>query len=522
MMPQQPDWFASNAPKPGALIAPPVAAPSGGDNWFASNAPTDRVNVGESAHFSVNGQPVDHGVIVDALLGALKGLGTSAVGLGKLATKIPGVAAAIDAGYGALGVPGINTKQALEDVGPDLAPQNTAQKVGNVIEQVAEYFVPGAQAEKLATGIAAKVLPAVTSRLGRSAINLGTRSAVQSGLSAGMTKIQGGDVGTAAGVGAAMPVIGGAVAKAAEGIGSLAVPLVRAAIKPTVTAMKQQAGASVQGIDAIANRLSRFILDNKLTTPAKAEALITAAEKGIQDALSKSSAVSDAPQRAMRYLQALERSAAKQGLPADDVATIRRAASELLEQSPLSETVTKTVMRPSIAGLFNASGQPALTPQQVASRALRTDVAPGEALDIARGTSRWSNRKAWGEMKGAGQEASKAVERAARDSVKAAVPETQPLFAQQKAAIQAKQTLDRTLFRQGNRDAVSLPAHVIAAGEIASGKLPLLSFAANWLRNNQMRAGVWAKRLEDAITNQNAQEAGEILGRFGVVVSSKQ
>jgi hypothetical protein len=83
-------------------------------------------------------------------------------------------------------------------------------------------------------------------------------------------------------------------------------------------------------------------------------------------------------------------------------------------------------------------------------------------------------------------------------------------------AIKAKDLLDRMAFRQANRDAVSLPAHVIAAGELASGRLPLMAFAANWLRNNQMKAGIWADQLASAIRRGDAPSTMGIMTKLGL------
>ena len=223
----------------------------------------------------------------------------------------------------------------------------------------------------------------------------------------------------------------------------------------------------------------------------------------------------DAPQRAERYLDALKRSAAKQGLGAEDVAAIVRKQRELLKSSPLSEDVTTTVMKPSPSGLVGPNGQPVQVPTSVKSRALRTDVSPGEALDIARSTSRWSTRKQWGEQKGAAVEAEKAVERAARDAVKASVPGAKEQLQTQGKAITAKKILDRKAFREANRDAVSLPAHVVGAAELAQGRVPILAMAANWLRNNQLKAGVWADQLASALKRNDVKTVTRLMNRIG-------
>jgi hypothetical protein len=139
-----------------------------------------------------------------------------------------------------------------------------------------------------------------------------------------------------------------------------------------------------------------------------------------------------------------------------------------------------------------------------------------EALERARASGKWGNKKQWGEQKGAQIEASKAVERAERDSLKDAVPEVRPILARQGKGIRSAEILDRMEFRQANRDALSLPATVMAAGEVAAGKVPIMSFAVNWLRNNQMKAGIYADKLGKAIQRNDVQEVSAILNRLGV------
>lgn len=446
------------------------------------------------------------GMVADAAIGAVKGAGRTAVNLGRLVHQIPGV----DALFGP-----IPSDSGVEST-LGLNPTNTAQKVGLGAEQIGEFFIPAGEAEKGAVAVASHVAPYFRNspRFVQAASKIVPKAVAQGTAAAATASAQGADPTTAAVMGAATPVLGAAVSAGGEYIGSKAAPLVRAAIKPTVAAMRRVAGASATGIDAQANKLVRFIIDSGVTTAEKARSMIVQAEGELQRVLAGSNATTDAPQRATRYLKALENSAARQGLPAADVATIRNAAAEVLE-SGLGKDVITMVPTPHPT-LVGPNGQPimVLTPQT--SRALRTDVMADEALDRARATSRWDTRKAWGEQKGAQLEASKAVERAERDAAKVAVPELRPILARQGQAMQAADTLDRMEFRAANRDAVSLPAHVMAAGEVASGRLPIMGFAANWLRNNQMKAGIWADRLAKAIEKNDVGSTVAILSRFGV------
>lgn len=458
-------------------------------------------------------------VPMDLATGAAKGLGGTAAGLGSLFTNyVPGVSSAVDALYALAGYPvdsrQMNADPAATRTALGLDASNAVQSVGKGAEQIAEFFVPGAQAEKTAATIAARIAPRAPNVL-RAVAELAPHMATQAAASGAVTALQGGDARVGAVTGAAGPVLAAGAGKLADVVGNAAVPLVRSALKPTVTAMKQQAGASVTGLDAQANALASFIVKNRLTTSAKAEAMIADAEREVQRLVQGVKTATDAPQRAERYLDALKRSAAKQGLGAEDVAAIVRKQRELLKSSPLSEDVTTTVMKPSPSGLVGPNGQPVQVPTSVKSRALRTDVSPGEALDIARSTSRWSTRKQWGEQKGAAVEAEKAVERAARDAVKASVPGAKEQLQTQGKAITAKKILDRKAFREANRDAVSLPAHVVGAAELAQGRVPILAMAANWLRNNQLKAGVWADQLASALKRNDVKTVTRLMNRIG-------
>lgn len=427
----------------------------------------------------------------EATVGAAKGVARRAVGLGKTVHQIPGVTPAVDWLYGK---PGLSAA-ALTAADTTLAPETPGEALGQTIEQVGEFLVP---------------LPSSK-----------VRYLAELARTAGLTAAQGGsgtDVALATGVSAVLPGAG-AVRRTASGLGRAAESLVRAALKPTVAAMSHIAGASRTGLNAQAQRLVRFILDEKIATAEQATLIIQGAEAELQRVLAVKNAPTDAPRRAIRYLDALERHAAKQALPAEDVATLRNAAAEVLE-SGLGEDVITMVPAPHPT-LVTPQGTPIMVLVPKTTRALRPDVQAAEALERARATSQWATKKQWGEQKGATAEASKAVERAARDAVKAAVPEARPLLARERQAIQAQTVLDRAGFRAMNRDVSSLGAQVIAAGEIAGGRIPTLAFAANWLRNNQFRAGRWADTLRNAIDRGNVPLVMDIMKKLGVGMTAQ-
>lgn len=444
----------------------------------------------------------------DLYAGFAKEVGARAVQLGRLVHKIPGV----DALLGSI------PEDASDRLG--LVPSNPGQKTGQSMEQIAEFMVPSAGAENLAASVAAKVAPRFVNapRFVQAAAKLAPRMVTQGASAGAVTAAQGGNPVTGAIIGATGPVIGAGTTATAQAVGGMAAPMVRAAIKPTITAMRRVAGATAEGLDAKASSLVNFIIDKGLTTAAKAHVLITNAETELQRVLKTSTAVTDAPTRALRYLDALEKSAAKQALPAEDVAILRNAAAEVLEGKLGKDEITM-VLKPHPT-LVKPDGQPFMVLTPETARVPRVDVSPQEAMDLARSNSRWSTRKQWGEQKGATMEASKAIERAERDAVKIAVPEARPILADYSKGIQAKEVLDRMQFRQANREGIGMPEKIMAGAEMASGKLPVLAIASNWLRNNGLKGGIWADRLSKAVQQQNVTEVSSILNRLGVSLTA--
>ncbi len=411
--------------------------------------------------------------LTEAFVGAGKGLAGSGYNMLRAAS---------------MAIPGATT---LPSKPSALEPQGAAEQVGHFVEQGAEFLAPA--------GLVGKGVKAAAT-YGPKAATV-ARVALEGIGAGGVSSLQGAtpeEAGASAAFSAVIPG-GGAVTRTQKFLERKSEDLVRAAIKPTVTAMQRVSGASREGLNAKANELVRFIIDNKVTTADKARSIFEDAERDLQRVLSANNAPTDAATRAARYIEALERSAAKQGLDPGDVALLREAADQLVS-GPMGQTVS------------GPSGT---------ARLLREEVPAAEALESARASSRWTTRKSWGEQKGASMEASKAVERAQRDAVKTAVPEAKPLLKRESLALQSEKVLDRSEFRQANRDAVSLPAHVIAAGELASGRVPVLAFAANWLRDNQLKAGVWASGLAKAIERNDAPAVAAILKKLGVGVGSQ-
>ena len=102
----------------------------------------------------------------DLLVGGVKGATDTAMSLGGLVQKIPGVSRAVDALYGQPGL----SEAAFSESSPvreDMAPSNAGEKLGYGAEKMAEFFVPVAGPATRALGASrlAKQAPAIISHL---------------------------------------------------------------------------------------------------------------------------------------------------------------------------------------------------------------------------------------------------------------------------------------------------------------------------------------------------------------------
>ena len=175
----------------------------------------------------------------DLAMGAAKGAGNTAVNLGRLVHKIPGVSQGVDALYGLFGADVDSAKdfatqgEAQSRLG--LNPTNTAQKVGFIAEQGAEYLSPGKAVTGAlgATQLAAKA-PLLTRMAGEGIAAVPTALAQgQSGVGAGVT-------GTVSALAPAGVALAGRVAQG----------LTKAAFRPTQEALE----TNPQLIDDILNQ----------------------------------------------------------------------------------------------------------------------------------------------------------------------------------------------------------------------------------------------------------------------------
>lgn len=162
-------------------------------------------------------------IALDTALGAAKGVGRTAVGLGRLASAVPGIHQISEAIQPGAFAPGV----AEEGLG--LNPTSTPQRVGMTAEQIGEYFLP-----------ASKVNQAATAMMGSGVI---PRALAEAAAAFGVAKAQGDpSAGTTAALAGAGPVLGRVaeplIAKAAGALRASGVADVEHAMNPTTRKMK--------------------------------------------------------------------------------------------------------------------------------------------------------------------------------------------------------------------------------------------------------------------------------------------
>lgn len=437
--------------------------------------------------------------IYDRVVGAAKGLGRSVVGAGEMVAGFPyvlgdgnNVGGVIDAMFS---VPGYPTRTlaslaALKN-DPLLVAQNPTQEQAMSAERVGEFLLLPSGKGRVLAKIAQNALGA-----------------------ASLTGIQGGsaqDMATAGAVGAAVPAVASAVGTVAK---NQAVPLVRSGLKPTLTAIKGEKGAN-EGLNAAANRIARYIVDRRILSVKDASNLVHKAERSVRDAVTRAGdPITDAAQQADIYLRTLLADVSKADEPA--LTNIVRREIHNLYRKGGKFSRTEPVIDP-LTGMAAVDANGNVITQQV----LRMDIPATEARTLAQKSSKYVTQDTWGDKgRAMHQRAKKAKESGVRASVRDAVPDARPGLLEQSRAIPAREIMDRMGFRQGNNNAVSLPAHVVAAGEIAKGKIPLLSWVANALNKNQLRLGVYSDVVGTALKNNDSSGVVSLLGKAGMSLPS--
>src|SRR5881394_3275155 len=182
-------------------------------------------------------------------IGAVKGVGQSVIGAGRLVQMIPGVTRAVDALYGSPGI----SEEAMRQAEELVRPQGVAQHVGKGAEQIAELIVPGSKLAQAGEAAATRFAPTLAPLVGETVAKYAPRAAVEAAGQAGMAKIQGGDPRLAAAFGAATPALGAVVE-------ALPQTLKEQASKQVVQAL----GPTKERFKAIAEKLAPNILQRGL------------------------------------------------------------------------------------------------------------------------------------------------------------------------------------------------------------------------------------------------------------------
>lgn len=267
-----------SAPAPAAPPTSGFIAPAG-DNSFEWG----RINPGAAKEYAGN--------VLDAGIGAAKGVANTVIGLGEaFYNYVPGVKQLSDAvnGQPAVEDPSLSNvvtgqapRNAFEGARRAVAPTNTAQRIGQGAEQIAEFFIPAGAAEKTAATIATKAAPLFRNapRLVQAASRTVPRMVTEAAAAGAVTGAQGGDATTGAVMGAAGPIINAGVTAAAGKLKEGAQKLVVQALGPTKERYK-----------AIAERLApemlkRGIRGSREGMIEQAAAKLETAGEAVDDAL---------------------------------------------------------------------------------------------------------------------------------------------------------------------------------------------------------------------------------------------
>ena len=305
-----------------------------------------------------------------------------------------------------------------------------------------------------------------------------------------------------------IPALAAGAKKVAEKTRDVGSSLVLSYVKPRFSELQRRAGIEGSTPTNVARRIARFMVDNRLTTAEKAAALAKASGQQVDDAVAKAETAApqlslDTAERIPRYLNAVLRRIEKQMLPGKDRVAVQNVGKEVVEDSPLSRsTFTPRPAETLEAGLARGT-QEAMTiaknagksaprgpggsqftdaggafPKSARPRELRTDVKPSQGVEIVRTKSFYDPTSTGGQIAGG-----KAIERAVRDAVKQAVPETRAPLAIQGRAMDAQRLLERGEHLGQNRDTLGGFAQTMALSGNIRGLL------AQLLKESQLRFG---------------------------------
>jgi hypothetical protein len=287
-------------------------------------------------------------------------------------------------------------------------------------------------------------------------------------------------------------------------------------LKPAIADLKRLSPVGGASLANKADDLAKFVLENKLKKSDDAADLIHKTEEGVSEALEQEFA---------RRTQAIGARSGPRASKFVDEASITNhpevkvngGGPEFQELEPPPPVVPHNRgfmphVEDRINDLRSSASHQAIPDGDVAAidavlaKFKETPIVkqfpdgtiePIDALSVARGTSKWSTNKAYGELKGAEVEAQKAIEQGLRDYVKDQVPETRDLFKTQSQGLSAKDALEAAELRRArNSGSVEQLLGLLKSGGAAAGaftagaSLPLTVLVGLGLEANRNITGL--------------------------------
>lgn len=212
----------------------------------------------------------------DVIIGALKGGGETAINLGAMLHKIPGVSEVVDKLYGDEG----------SDRWFDAAkqtytqPTNTAQSIGRGAERVAETLIPAGKVLKASKGAAGLVQSLFsTGSRAASVLPTVTRMGIEGAGGAAISAAQGGDATVGGVLSAGVPLVGRAVAAIPSSLKAQAGKQVMQALGATKERYKAMSGKITPDV------LRRGLTGSRESLKARADEMASQVGKQIDDAI---------------------------------------------------------------------------------------------------------------------------------------------------------------------------------------------------------------------------------------------
>jgi hypothetical protein len=461
------------------------------------------------------------GLVTDSVrTGLVKGAANSAVGLGRLAHKIPGVSGLIDAIYNLAGVEGMDSGRLMGEGGSGvkaedelgLRAKNPGEQTGMALEQGAEFFAAGGPVRR-----------AVTAGLSRLPTTAATVSEALTGV--GVSAMQGGDPTTAALIGAAGPLAGKVIPAAVN------------AARPAADRLRGQARTQIeQALDPTTRKMKAKTLR---VTPQIQKREMTGSREAI---------LADAQKKAEVLGQRIDDELTQAGVRPVDLAGVRRRISAMkgatYEMVPQASGPSKQVIHDprkfaqieKIENLIDAYGDSMNVRQAVAIRRTWDDVVEraGGYDDMAKGAP-------FGLSLDDASEASvirDGVE-GLRKALSRAVPEVRDLnrefgfWADLRDVLKATQLRQtgqkRGLFRKIMRGSGTAAGAVVgssggpttaATGAVLAGTLA--DRAEQMFQSPQWKllSAKYKTRLADAIASGSSQRISQELGKIGTALNA--